>query len=220
MEKLDPQKRKHEVKTAVRSLTPTAIRAAERHLAQACAVMARLMVAHGRCGLAERDQQHFRTLANSIMGQQLSAKAAATIHARVEAIVPGFGPESFLRATPEALRQAGLSAAKIRSVRHLAERVTDGRLDLTMLAELTDEEAIAELTAVSGIGRWTAEMFLIFGLKRPNVLALRDAGLRRAACLLYGDEATLEALGKLWEPYCSVASWYLWRHLDAPPQPI
>lgn len=186
MEKLDPQKRKHEVKTAVRSLTPTAIRAAERHLTQACAVMARLMVAHGRCGLAERDQQHFRTLANSIMGQQLSAKAAA----------------------------------KIRSVRHLAERVTDGRLDLTMLAELTDEEAIAELTAVSGIGRWTAEMFLIFGLKRPNVLALRDAGLRRAACLLYGDEATLEALGKLWAPYCSVASWYLWRHLDASAQPI
>ena len=141
------------------------------------------------------------------------------IRARVEAIVPGFDPEGFLGASPEALRQAGLSAAKIRSVRDLAARVTDGQLELAALVQLSDEDAIAELTAVSGIGRWTAEMFLIFGLSRPNVLALNDAGLRRAARLLYGNDATLEALGKLWEPYCSVASWYLWRHLDAAPQP-
>lgn len=200
-------------------LSPTAIRAAERHLTQACAVMARLMATHGRCGLAARDRQHFRTLTSSIMGQQLSVKAADTIRARVEAIVPGFDPEGFLGASPEALRQAGLSAAKIRSVRDLAARVTDGQLELAALVQLSDEDAIAELTAVSGIGRWTAEMFLIFGLSRPNVLALNDAGLRRAARLLYGNDATLEALGKLWEPYCSVASWYLWRHLDAAPQP-
>jgi DNA-3-methyladenine glycosylase II len=175
------------------------------------------MKAHGRCGLAERDQQPFRTLASSIMGQQLSAKAAATIRARVEVLVPGFDPEIFLATAPDALRQAGLSAAKIRSVRDLALRVNDGRLDLAALAGLSDEEAIAELTTVPGIGRWTAEMFLIFGLRRPNVLALNDAGLRRAARLLYGDDTSLEEVGLLWQPYCSVASWYLWRHLDAPP---
>jgi DNA-3-methyladenine glycosylase II len=149
------------------------------------------------------------------MGQQLSVKAAATIRARVQSIVPSFNPEGFLEVRPEALRQAGLSGAKTKSVRELAQRTTDGRLDFSELAILPDEEAIAVLTTVPGIGRWTAQMFLISGLSRPNVLALGDAGLRRAARVLFGEQASLETLRELWEPYCSVASWYLWRHLDA-----
>ncbi len=199
------------------SLSPATIRAAERHLSKACAIMARLMVTHGRCVLAARDHQPFRTLASSIIGQQLSAKAAATIRGRVELIVPDFEPRGFLAVPPDTLRGAGLSTAKARSILELAQRVTDGRVDLIGLAHKSNDEAIAELTQVPGIGRWTAEMFLIFGLKRPNVLTLSDAGLRRAARLLYGEHVTLEGIGKLWQPYCSVASWYLWQHLDAAP---
>jgi DNA-3-methyladenine glycosylase II len=193
---------------------------AERHLAKSCAVMARLTAAYGHCQLADTDQDPFRTLASSIIGQQLSARAACTIRARVEAIVPGFDATTLLATTPDALRPSGLSGAKIRSLRDLAQRVTNGRLNLSALTNASDKEVIAELTAVIGIGRWTAEMFLIFGLQRLNVLALSDAGLRRAVRLLYGDDATLEAVGLLWQPYCSVASWYLWHHLDAAPQDL
>jgi DNA-3-methyladenine glycosylase II len=209
------------VKTAAaRTGSLAGIQAAERHLARVCVVMARLIAAHGPCALADGDEQPFQTLAGSIMGQQLSAKAAGTIRARVHSLVPDFDPEIFLVTAPEALRQAGLSAAKIRSVRDLAQRSTDGSLDLAALADLTNEEVIVELTTVRGIGRWTAEMFLIFGLKRLNVLALSDAGLRRAVRLLYGDATTLEYIGARWHPYCSVASWYLWRHLDTPTQAV
>ena len=190
---------------------------AEHHLSQSCAVMAQLVATHGRCEIIERNLSSFQTLASSIIGQQLSAKAADTIKRRVSDIVPGFTPRGFLTTSSDALRGAGLSTAKTRCIKELAERISDGRLDLDAMAHQSDDEAIEALTNVPGIGRWTAEMFLIFGLKRPNVLALSDAGLRRAARLLYGQDATLEVVGKLWQPYCSVASWYLWRHLDATP---
>lgn len=198
-------------------LSERTIEVAELHLSQSCAVMARLVVVHGRCSIIERDFRPFQTLTSSIISQQLSVKAADTIERRVLEIVPGFTPDGFLSVPLDALRGAGLSTAKTRYIIELSHRVNDGRLDFDALAHQPDEDVIAALVELPGIGRWTAEMFLIFGLKRPNVLALGDAGLQRAARLLYGTDAKLEALGGAWQPYRSVASWYLWRHLDAAP---
>ena len=188
--------------------------AAEKHLSRACAVMARLIATHGRCEIIERNASPFQTLAGSIMSQQLSAKAAATIKRRVLDIVPNFDPVGFLTASPDSLRAAGLSIAKARYIRELANRVNDGRINFNTLAEQPDDEVILTLIELPGVGRWTAEMFLIFGLRRANVLALGDVGLQRAARLLYGAAVDLESVGLTWQPYSSVASWYLWRHLD------
>jgi DNA-3-methyladenine glycosylase II len=175
-----------------------------------------LIIRHGPCSLSTRREPAFRSLAWSIIGQQLSAKAAATITNRVAALVPDpFEPQNLLRVSPDQLRQAGMSGRKANSLIALAKLATSGALSFDSLHEMDDEDVIAELTQVSGIGRWTAEMFLIFGLGRPNVLSASDAGLQRAARLLYGEIAMLENLGERWSPWCSVASWYLWRHLDS-----
>ena len=115
----------------------------------------------------------------------------------------------------EALCAAGLSFAKARYIVELAQRVSDGRLSFEAMQEAPDGDVIAALVELPGIGQWTAEIFLIFGLRRPDVLSLGDAGLQRAARLLFGEDAELERVGQSWRPYCSVASWYLWRHLDA-----
>ncbi len=118
----------------------------------------------------------------------------------------------------DALRGAGLSFEKARYILELANRVNDRRLDFSVLVHHSDEDVIVALTELPGIGHWTAEMFLIFGFRRPDVLSLADAGLQRAVRLLYSDDAELKNLGQVWRPYCSVASWYLWRHLDRSPQ--
>jgi DNA-3-methyladenine glycosylase II len=114
------------------------------------------------------------------------------------------------------LRKAGLSAAKLRCITELSRRSTDGRIDFEAIGEKRNEEIITALIETPGIGRWTAEMFLIFGLKRPNIMSFGDAGLQRAARLLYGKDADLAVISESWSPYRSVASWYLWQHLDAP----
>jgi DNA-3-methyladenine glycosylase II len=189
---------------------------AEQHLTQSCSVMAGLVSLHGPCSITENDCSPFQILAGSIIGQQLSVKAADTIKGRVLRVVSSFTHESFLNVPFESLREAGLSTAKTRYIIDLAHRVNDGRLDFEALTQSSDEAVIVALTEIPGIGRWTAEMFLIFGLQRPNVLALGDAGLKRAVRLLYGEETALQTLAARWSPYCSVASWYLWRHLDAP----
>jgi len=198
-------------------LSDKVIRDAERHLHKSDAVMARLVTDYGPCPLAERDNLPFHTLARSIISQQLSAKAADTIERRVAQIVPApFGPDEVLAVSVESLRSAGLSARKVGFIRQLAEHVTTGCLNFDELATCPDESVIIALTELPGIGRWTAEMFLIFGLKRPDVLALGDAGLRRAAKMLYQDSdgGVLERVSGAWRPYRSVASWYLWKHLD------
>lgn len=177
--------------------------------------MARLVALHGPCPLADRNFLPFQTLATSIISQQLSAKAADTIARRVLAIAPSFTPAGFLLVPLDAFRAAGLSSAKARYIIELAQRVDDGRLDFDALLHQPDDDVIAALIELPGVGRWTAEMFLIFGLKRPNVLALDDAGLKRAVRLLFGDTVNLAVAGAAWRPYCSIASWYLWRHLDA-----
>jgi DNA-3-methyladenine glycosylase II len=189
---------------------------AQRYLSRSCSVMARLVKAHGPCPLSKREFRPFQTLVTSIISQQLSAKAADSIGRRVIKVVPTFYPSGFLDASFEALRGAGLSMTKVKYITELAARVNDGRLNFDALTHQPDDKVIAALTELPGVGRWTAEMFLIFGLKRPDVLATGDAGLKRAVRLLYGDAETLENIGQSWKPYCSVASWYLWRHLDSP----
>jgi DNA-3-methyladenine glycosylase II len=195
-----------------------AIRKAERHLETADPIMKRLIAAHGHCSLAEREFEPFHMLANSIISQQLSTKAAATIKQRVGVLVGvPFQTSNVLSTSIEKLRGAGLSRAKTRYIRELAIHVSEGRLDFNEIAPLDDELVIEKLIIVPGIGRWTAEMFLLFGLKRLDVLAIGDAGLQRAARNLYGkkrkSETLLPRVAEAWRPYRSIASWYLWRSL-------
>lgn len=196
-----------------RSMTP------EEHLSASCPVMAELVARHGSCRLAEREISPFESLAGSIIGQQLSAKATLTIEGRVLTLIGGaFTPEAVLAAEPEALRGCGLSNAKVRYIRALAEKVAAGEMDFAaMTVEPDNDVVIRQLTALPGIGQWTAEMFLIFCLKRPDVLSLGDVGLQRAVRLLYGENETLQSVAPRWAPYRSIASWYLWQHLDAAP---
>ena len=210
--------RKLEIKFDPSSLDQ-AIREAEHYLAHADPVMRRLIARHGPCPLAEREFEPFHMLANSIISQQLSTKAAATIKQRVgELVGVPFQTEKVLAVSSEKLRDAGLSQAKARYIRELAARVVDGRLIFDELMAIEDEAVIEKLIEANGIGRWTAEMFLLFGLKRLDVLALGDAGLQRSARILYGkrrkSETLLRRVAEAWKPYRSIACWYLWRSLE------
>jgi len=196
-----------------------AFRRAERHLAKADPIMKRLIARHGRCPLAEREFQPFHMLANSIISQQLSTKAAAAIKQRLAALIPlPFEPDRFLQISTEQLRIAGLSQGKARYIHDLAVRVNERRLLFDEFVLKDDETVIETLAECPGIGRWTAEMFLIFGLKRLDVLAVGDAGLQRAARILYGkkrrSKTLLPRVAESWRPYRSVASWYLWKSLE------
>jgi DNA-3-methyladenine glycosylase II len=160
----------------------------------------------------------------AIVGQQLSTKAAAAIYRR---LADRFGgreptPQEILADDPEELRAVGLSRAKVTFLRSLAEHVIEGSLELSSLDELPDEEVIAELTAVKGIGVWSAHMFLIFHLGRPDVLAVGDLGIRRAMMLAYGLEglpspAAMEEIAERWRPHRTLACRYLWRSLENEP---
>lgn len=166
----------------------------------------------------------FGALAEAIVYQQLSNKAAATIYGRVEALYPraraGFTPRHILATPDEKLRGCGLSRAKVLAVRDLAQRVAGG--DLPTMAEaraLADAELVERLVKVRGIGRWSAEMFLMFRLGRPDVLPLDDYSLRKAYAKAFRKRAlpsprALEKAGEKWRPYRTVASWYLWRALE------
>jgi DNA-3-methyladenine glycosylase II len=171
-----------------------------------------------------RPADAYGALLRSIVGQQLSTAAARTIYGRVVDLFGGStpSPQELLDADPDALRAAGLSGAKVRYVRSLAEHVLSGELELERLPELGDEEVAREVTAVKGLGQWTAHMFLIFHLGRPDVLPVGDLGVRRAVERAYGLEALpsaeeLERLGERWAPYRSLASLYLWESLDNTP---
>lgn len=167
----------------------------------------------------KRGETHFHALARSIVYQQLAGKAAATIHGRCCALTPGPrfpSPDDVASLSDEALRGAGLSANKLRALRDLAERSLDGRLRLASLGRRRDEEIIEELVEVRGIGRWTAQMFLMFRLGRLDVLAPDDLGLQEGLRRLDGLDARpgpkeLAARGEVWAPVRSVASWVLWR---------
>ena len=201
---------------------------ADRELMAADKKLAKLMKEFGPIE-PERDRRGsredaYQTLAMAICGQQLSVKAAATIWGRIEELFGGGTPDpkAVIEADPQALRDAGLSWSKVSYFRDLAEHVLDGELDLKRLPELPDEEVIEELTAIKGIGRWTAEMFLIFHLGRPDVLSTGDLGIRKGFQLAYGlDEmpspAELEEIGEKWRPHRTIACLYFWRSLDNTP---
>jgi DNA-3-methyladenine glycosylase II len=166
----------------------------------------------------------WEALARAIVGQQLSTRAARSIW---EKLIGQFGgklptPEQLLRKRRPTLRKAGLSNAKVEFLRDLAAHVKDGRLDLKRLAELPDEDVVAELIEVKGVGRWTAEMFLIFHLGRPDVVSVGDLGIRRAVQIAYGMDdlpgpEELEKLAEEWRPHRTLACLYLWRSLDNTP---
>jgi DNA-3-methyladenine glycosylase II len=172
----------------------------------------------------ERPPDAYGALLRAIVGQQLSTKAARTIYLRVIALFDDAtpSPEQLLEASTEDLRGAGLSGRKVEYIRDLASHVLSGELELDRLDELGDEEAIEEIVAVRGLGRWTAEMFLIFHLERPDVLSRGDLGIRKAVQIEYGlkemptPERVLE-IGAPWSPHRSLASLYLWESLAAVP---
>lgn len=176
----------------------------------------------GACGLASAGEtDRFGLLVRSIVSQQLSAKAAMTIHGRILAALDAerATPEAMLAIAEERLRACGLSRAKVASVRDLATKVTDGSLALESLDALDDDAVIEAMTKVRGIGRWSAEMFLIFRLGRPDILPVGDVGVQRAMRAVYGlrkhpSPSRMTELARPWRPYRSVACWYLWRSLD------
>ena len=199
---------------------------ADAHLAAADPVMARLVEALGPIEVTPQPPPDlYAALLRAITGQQLSVKAARAIYGRLVARFGGRPPTpvELLAEDPEELRAAaGLSRAKIASLRSLAEHVVGGELELDRLQELDDDEVIAELVAVKGIGAWTAHMFLMFTLRRPDVLATGDQGIRNAAMRAYDlpappDAATLAALAEPWRPHRTRACLYLWRSLDNAP---
>jgi DNA-3-methyladenine glycosylase II len=199
--------------SGVQKLTPDAAQKAVTHLNQSCEIMARLIVEHGSYSFVDREFRPFHTLVNSIISQQISTKAADAIKLRVEDVVPSFTPAGFLSLSTEELRAAGLSSRKTRYIHELAQRVSDEKIDLEALQDMPDAEVIAELVELPGVGKWTAEMFLIFALNRPDVLSLGDGGLQRSAKQLLGDDVDLGRVGERWKPYRTVAAWYLWQNL-------
>ena len=197
--------------------------AAEAHLSAVDPVLSGLIARHGPCALAPASDL-FGALVDSIISQQISVKAADAILRRFIAALPGrvCAPEPILSLSVEDMRALGLSRAKAAYVRDLAGRVAGGALDLAGLDRESDEDIIQALTQVKGIGRWTAEMFLIFALGRLDVLPVDDLGFRRAVERNYGlpalpPPATLQTLGEPWRPYRSIATWYLWRSLNNTP---
>ena len=176
----------------------------------------------GPCGLAARQRRdHLTALVGAIVSQQLSTRAAATIFGRFVALFPGAEIPSAAAIDAlgaDALRGVGLSGQKVGYLRDLCARIVDGRLQLDELDALTDDEVVERLTAVKGFGRWTAEMFLMFRLHRPDVLPVADLGIGKAIRRLYGlrkapDAKHILKMGEAWRPYRSVASWYLWQTL-------
>jgi DNA-3-methyladenine glycosylase II len=192
------------------------------HLKKVDPVMADVIGRVGRCTLEPRAEwTHFDSLVRSIVYQQLSGKAAATIHGRVLTLI-GDGSEAPARivaTSHDALRAAGLSNQKASYVRNLAEHVLDGSLPVDSLHELSDDEIIAALTQVKGIGRWSAQMFMMFRLGRPDVLPDLDLGVQKGIQKAYRlrklpTPKQVVTRGAKWAPYRTVASWYMWRILE------
>ena len=206
--------------------------AARRQLSAADPTMAALIERVGKIDIEtrlrrrteERPADAYGALLRAIVGQQLSTKAARTIYGRIVDLFGGStpSPEQLLGVSEGDLRAAGLSGRKVEYVRDLAAHVLSGELELDRLGELSDEEAIEEIVAVRGLGQWTAEMFLLFHLERPDVLSGGDLGIRKAVQIEYGLEAMpaplqVMEIGEAWRPHRSLASLYLWESLAAAP---
>jgi DNA-3-methyladenine glycosylase II len=211
--------------SAVTARAPAYWPRAKRALRQADPVLASIIARHPRGFLVPRGDP-FTTLGRAIVGQQISVKAAAAVWERLRGACPDFTPRAVLRRRPTTLRACGLSERKVEYLRDLAGHFQREHLTDALLQGLTDEDVIERLTAVRGIGRWTAEMFLIFNLLRPDVLPLYDLGFLKAVSVHYLDGEPLERLASRegrariarlaqnWAPWRSVATWYLWRSLE------
>jgi len=196
------------------------MRKAIRHLQAADPVMGGIIQQVGPYRIEFRDPG-FETLVKSIVYQQLSGRVAQVIFGRLVAAVPGglLTPENILALRPAKMRTLGLSKQKTAYIRDLARLTRAGTVDFAELPALPDGEVIERLTKVKGVGVWTAHMFLIFALRRSNVLPSGDLGIRAAIRKAYGfaelpKPAEIEVLGERWRPYCTVAAWYLWRSLE------
>jgi DNA-3-methyladenine glycosylase II len=185
-------------------------------------VLAAIIRSHGACGIRTgRERDIFCGLVEAIVSQQLSTRAAATIYGRLRALLPKGGPptpESLQALSDAAMRAAGLSRQKLGYMRDLSVKMLDGSINTEGLLAMSDEEIVAELTKIKGIGRWTVEMLLIFRLARPDVFPAGDLGIVKAIRKAYNlrttpDVKRLHAIAERWRPYRSVASWYLWASL-------
>ena len=202
-------------------MTPDYWHDAAKLLGRRDPVLKKLVKACPEANLRNRGNA-FSTLARSITGQQISVKAAQSIWERVAAATGKMTPQNILALDSDALRACGLSRAKVVYFKDLAAHFDDGRIRPRRWVHEDEETIIRELADVKGIGRWTAEMFLIFYLLRPNVLPVDDLGLQRAMERLYNDGDALSIdemrqIAKPWDPWCTVATWYLWRSLDPIP---
>ena len=202
-------------------LTPSFWAEACTHLMQKDRVMKRLIPQFGDVSLESRGDP-FVTLARSIVGQQISVKAAQTVWNRFVALPEKMTPTHVLHLPIDAMRAAGLSARKVEYMVDLALHFENGTLHTTQWHSMSDDEIITELVAIRGIGRWTAEMFLIFHLMRPNVLPLDDVGLINGIRQNYfsGEAVSrseVREVAAAWTPFCTVATWYIWRSLDPLP---
>jgi DNA-3-methyladenine glycosylase II len=194
---------------------------AKRALSRRDPVMGGIIRSRPKVFLARRGEP-FLTLARAIVGQQISVKAAQSVWDRVVACVGDVSPQGILSKPRPQLRACGLSDRKVEYIADLAQHFADGSIHVHRWPEMDDEAIIAELVQVRGIGRWTAEMFLIFNLLRPDVFPLDDLGLQKGICRSYyrGRKVSLRTmtrLGETWRPWRSVATWYLWRSLDPVP---
>ena len=194
---------------------------AKRALRRADPIMSAIIGRHPRVHIVARGDA-FLTLARAIVGQQISVKAAQSVWNRVLALVLEVTPEKVLAQERPRLRACGLSDRKVEYIADLAQHFADGTVHVARWPQMSDEEVIAELVQVRGIGRWTAEMFLMFNLMRPDVLPLDDLGLQKGIRVAYfkGRKISLKRMRKIgeqWRPWRSVATWYLWRSLDPVP---
>ena len=213
------------VKSPAVAVTPGYWDEACKHLARRDRVMKKLIPQYGEARLQSRGDA-FTTLARSIVGQQISVKAAQAVWDRFSSLLESpstkLPPADVLRLKVDAMRGAGLSARKVEYLHDLARHFADGTVHVRRWTQMDDEAIVDELVAIRGIGRWTAEMFLIFHLMRPDVLPLDDLGLLKGISVNYfsGEPVTrVEAreVGDAWAPYRSVATWYIWRSLDPLP---
>ncbi|HTZ98566.1 MAG TPA: DNA-3-methyladenine glycosylase [Terriglobales bacterium] len=195
------------------------MRKAINHLKKSDPVMAAIIKRIGPCRI-EYGPPEFHSLAEAIVYQQLNGTAALTIFNRFAALAGNpLTPAGILKLTGEQMRSVGLSKQKSSYLRDMAERAASGQLDFSKLHELPDEEVIEHLTQVKGVGVWTAQMFLMFTLKRPNILPTGDFGVQMAIKKHYNKRkmpkpAIMERIAKPWEPYRSIACWYLWKSMD------
>jgi DNA-3-methyladenine glycosylase II len=192
-----------------------------RHLVKRDRVLKKLIPQYPGVALQSRGDA-FVTLARSIVGQQISVKAAQSVWDRFDALTRKMTPAQVLKLKVDDMRGAGLSARKVEYLVDLALHFADKRVRVNDWPQMDDEDIIAELVAIRGIGRWTAEMFLIFHLMRPNVLPLDDIGLQNGISQAYfsGEPVSrseIREVAATWAPYCSVATWYIWRSLDPLP---